>query len=83
MNSLYVVLVDWEHVGVSMYFDYPNQFKDFTKLHLEVEDKSDVYSENSNLMEMIKNLNMKVAEFYEENFDATSAEKDEWSLKLK
>ena len=63
MNSLYVVLVDWEHVGVSMYFDYPNQFKDFTKLHLEVEDKSDVYSENSNLMEMIKNLNMKLAEF--------------------
>ena len=63
MNSLYVVLVDWEHVGVSMYFDYPNQFKDFTKLLLEVEDKSDVYSENSNLMEMIKNLNMKLAEF--------------------
>ena len=63
MNSLYVVLVDWEHVGVSMYFDYPNQFKDFTKLLLEVEDKSDVYSENSNLMEIIKNLNMKLAEF--------------------
>ena len=64
MNSLYVVLVDWEHVGVSMYFDYPNQFKDFTtKLLLEVEDKSDVYSENSNLMEMIKNQNMKLAEF--------------------
>ena len=64
MNSLFVVLVDLEHVGVSMYFDYPNQFKDFnTKLLLEVEDKSDVYSENSNLMEMIKNLNMKLAEF--------------------
>ena len=34
-----------------------------TKLLLEVEDKSDVYSENSNLMEMIKNQNMKLAEF--------------------
>ena len=62
-----------------MYFNFPNpnQFKDFTKLLIEVEDKSDLYSETSNLMEMIKNLNMKLNEFYEENLDAISG-KDEW-----
>ena len=71
-------LVNCVHVGVIMYFNFPNpdQFKDFTKLLIEVEDKSDLYSENSNLMEMIKNLNMKLNDFYEENFEATSG-KDE------